>query len=186
MAGPGGRRRAGRGDRHAAGTRGRRARAGAVAERGCGAADLTDLVVAPLGMGGSRAPVPGGGRAGGTRGAAGWRPRGRASCFSGCRRCGCCRVPVAARAGWGWWGRLIGDTYVIFGVAVLVLAARFTPSASSVAPSEPRYSLRATAPLLLTSARGGRIAPSSWTCRSPGECHRCPRFRLPFAFAHLD
>ena len=63
--------------------------------------------------------------------------------------------------GWGWWEQLIGNTYVIFGVVVLVLAARFTPSASSVAPSEPRYSLRATAPLLLTSARGGRIAPSS-------------------------
>jgi alpha-1,2-mannosyltransferase len=29
--------------------------------------------------------------------------------------------------GWAWWEQAIGDTYVIFGALVLVLAARFTP-----------------------------------------------------------
>lgn len=29
--------------------------------------------------------------------------------------------------GWAWWEQVIGDTYVIFGVVVLVLAAWFTP-----------------------------------------------------------
>jgi alpha-1,2-mannosyltransferase len=32
--------------------------------------------------------------------------------------------------GWAWWEQVIGDTYVIFGVVVLALAARFTPRPS--------------------------------------------------------
>ena len=34
---------------------------------------------------------------------------------------------AAAVRGWAWWQQVTGDSYVIFGVAVLVLAAKFTP-----------------------------------------------------------
>jgi alpha-1,2-mannosyltransferase len=34
---------------------------------------------------------------------------------------------AAGELGWAWWEQVIGDTYVIFGAVVLVLAARFTP-----------------------------------------------------------
>ena len=71
------------------------------------------------------------------------------------------RSGANAELGWAWWEQVIGDAYVIFGVVVLVLAARFTPPGSGADLSETSYSLRATAPLLLTSARGGRIAPAS-------------------------
>jgi alpha-1,2-mannosyltransferase len=37
------------------------------------------------------------------------------------------RSGTTGEAGWAWWEQVIGDTYVIFGVLVLVLAARFTP-----------------------------------------------------------
>ena len=33
----------------------------------------------------------------------------------------------AGELGWTWWGQALGNTYVIFGAVVLVLAARFTP-----------------------------------------------------------
>lgn len=39
-----------------------------------------------------------------------------------------------AELGWAWWEQVIGDTYVIFGAVVLVLAARFMPR-----PSEPPW-----------------------------------------------
>ena len=37
------------------------------------------------------------------------------------------RSGAGQELGWAWWEQVIGDTYVIFGVVVLVLAARFTP-----------------------------------------------------------
>jgi len=45
--------------------------------------------------------------------------------------------------GWAWWEQVTGDTYVIFGAVVLVLAARFTPPSSGADRSESSYSLRA-------------------------------------------
>ncbi|HEV2257073.1 MAG TPA: glycosyltransferase 87 family protein [Streptosporangiaceae bacterium] len=45
----------------------------------------------------------------------------------------------AGELGWAWWEQVIGNTYVIFGAVVLVLAARFTPRhrGQPQAPSSP-------------------------------------------------
>jgi alpha-1,2-mannosyltransferase len=44
---------------------------------------------------------------------------------------------TAAGVGSAWWEQVTGDTYVIFGVAVLALAARFTPRSGDQPQPEP-------------------------------------------------
>lgn len=52
------------------------------------------------------------------------------------------RSGTAGELGWAWWEQVIGDSYVIFGALVLVLATRFTPRPGPVTdrvcqPSRP-------------------------------------------------
>ena len=49
------------------------------------------------------------------------------------------RSGTSGELGWAWWEQVIGDTYVIFGAVVLVLAALFTPrhQGRSQAPPPP-------------------------------------------------
>ena len=60
---------------------------------------------------------------------------------------------------WAWWEQVIGDTYVIFGAVVLVLAVRFTPRPGW--PADPAV-LMMSACAIRNSPRGRR----SCTCRS--------------------
>jgi alpha-1,2-mannosyltransferase len=48
---------------------------------------------------------------------------------------------TAGELGWAWWEQVIGDTYMIFGAVVLVLAARFTPRHGGQ-PQAPTQALR--------------------------------------------
>jgi alpha-1,2-mannosyltransferase len=76
--------------------------------------------------------------------------------------------------GWAWWEQVIGDTYVIFGAVVLVLAARFAP----------RYGRQPGSRAVITPTRLLSL-PGRWRCPWPGACcSGCHRRRSPRRLQH--